>query len=498
MIRTLTAPSRKPLPFAARYGVSLILVATAAAATMQLPELLEPMRFLFFWAAVLLATLMGGTGAGLFAVALTVFAAVFLEFPWENMAQGRDALDILRIAIYAMWAAVISVAVGRRDAANRRVDLLREWLATTLQSIADGVIVTDANGAIVFLNPVASSLTGWSQEEAAGRPVTDVFAIRKEDTLELIDNPVTQVLRTGESALVDEGAVLLTRGGTAVPIDDTAAPIRSSDGSVRGVVLVFRDVTRRRAAEKALIQADNAKDQFLATLSHDLRTPLAAILGWTRFLREGALDDQAAADALRTIEQSAKAQAHLIEDILDLTRIASGKIVLERENVDLVVLLQETARSLQPPLATKKISLDMRLPDHQVVVFADGKRLRQIVWNLISNAIKFSAEGGTIELELKGGEGIAELELIDHGIGIDSDALPRLFERFRQGHGEHSLKLGGLGLGLAIVKDLAELHGGTVTASSAGRGAGAKFTVRLPLAAAGGSASASTERARAR
>ena len=466
----------------------------ATVATMQLPQLLEPMRFLFFWGAVLLATLIGGTGAGLFAVALTVFAAAFLEFPWQDMSRGRDPLDALRIAVYAIWAATMSVAVGLRDAANRRVDLLREWMGTTLQSIGDGVIVTDAGGAIVFLNPVAASLTGWSQGEAAERPIADVFVIRREETLEVIDDPVTQVLRTGESATLDERAVLLARGGAAVPIDDTAAPIRSGDGSVRGVVLVFRDVTRRRAAEKALRQADNAKDQFLATLSHDLRTPLTAILGWTRLLRDRPHDEQTTAEALRTIEENARAQAELIEDILDVTRIASGKIVLERENVDLNALLEETARSLQPPLAAKEISLDLRLPDHEVMVFADAKRLRQIVWNLISNAIKFSAERGTIELEVKDGEGIAELEVIDHGIGIDADALPRVFERFRQAHGEHSLRLGGLGLGLAIVKDLAELHGGTVTAYSGGPGTGATFTVRLPLAQARSEATRSPTR----
>jgi PAS domain S-box-containing protein len=285
VIRTFTAPPKKTLPVAARYGASVALVAAAGVATMELPLLLEPMRFLFFWGAVLLATLIGGTGAGLVAVALSVVAAVFVEFPWVDMAAGRDRLDLLRIAIYAVWASAISVAVGLRDAANRRVDLLREWLATTLHSIGDGVIVTDEKGAIVFLNPVAASLTGWPLEEAVSKAVTDVFVVRNEETLAPIENPVTRVLHSEVTVSLDDNAVLLNRAGAAIPVDDSAAPIRSNDESIRGVVLVFRDVARRRAAEKALIQADNAKDQFLATLSHDLRTPLTSILGWTRFAR---------------------------------------------------------------------------------------------------------------------------------------------------------------------------------------------------------------------
>lgn len=483
MIRTLTAPPRKTLPVAARYGASVALVAAASAATMELPLLLEPMRFLFFWGAVLVATLIGGMGAGLLAVVLSVLAAGFLEFPWGDMAAGRDRLDLLRVAIYAVWASAISVAVGLRDAANRRVDLLREWLATTLHSIGDGVIVADEKGAIVFLNPVAASITGWALEDAVGKPVTDVFHIRNEESLEAIENPVMQVLRSDARVLLDDNAVLLNRAGEAIPINDSAAPIRGNDDRIRGVVLVFRDVTRRRAAEKTLIQADRAKDQFLATLSHDLRTPLTVILGWTRLLRGGRLDHSTEAEALRTIEDNAATQADLIEDILDVARIAGGKVALDRSNVDLVSLLQDTAIAMQPSFAAKQISLDMRLPAHEVVVSADRKRLRQILWNLISNAVKFSTDGGRIELELKDGAGIAELNVIDHGIGIDPAALPRVFDRFHQGHGDHSVKLGGLGLGLAIVKDLAELHGGTVTAFSAGRGTGAMFTVRLPLAA---------------
>jgi PAS domain S-box-containing protein len=483
VIRTFTAPPRKPLPVAARYGASLALVAAASTATMELPNILEPMRFLFFWAAVLLATLIGGTGPGLLAVVLTVAAAAVLEFPWQNMVSGFDHLDVLRIAIYAVWASAISVAVGLRDAANRRVDLLREWLATTLNSIGDGVIVTDAKGAIVFLNPVAAALTGWSLDEAADRAVTDIFNVRKEETLETIENPVSEALRTGRAVLLEDHAVLFDRAGRTIPIDDSAAPIRSNDETIRGVVLVFRDVTRRRAAEKALLQADAAKDQFLATLSHDLRTPLTAILGWTRLLREG-LNEENREEALDTIEANATAQADLIDDILDLTRIASGKIILDRVNVDLVSLLRDAAVSMQPACSAKNISLDMSLPPQEAIVSADRKRLRQIVWNLISNAIKFSPEGGRIQVELKNGDGVVELNVIDEGIGIDSGSLPRVFERFQQAHGAQSVKLGGLGLGLAIVKDLAQLHGGTVTAFSKGRGSGATFTVRLPHSAA--------------
>jgi PAS domain S-box-containing protein len=449
---------------------------------MQLPQLLEPMRFLFFWASVLLSAIIGGTGAGLFAVALSVLAAAFLEFPWIDIAEGRDRADAVRIGIYAAFASAISVAVGLRDVANRRVDVLREFLGTTLHSIGDAVIVTDSKGAIIFLNPVAAALTDWPLEQAIGKRVDEVFVVRKEETLAPIDHPVMRALQRRETILMEDHVVLLTRAGTTLAVDDSAAPIRGSDGRLSGAVLVFRDVTRQREAERTLIQADNAKDQFLATLSHDLRTPLTAILGWTRMLKAGGLDEATSTEGLDTIEQNATAQADLIEDILDVTRIASGKIALNRVRIDVVSLLQEAAQSLRPSLSAKDIGLDMRLEPGEVNVFADRKRLRQIVWNLISNAIKFSSPNGKIELELKHADGIVELNVIDHGIGIDAADLPRVFERFGQAHGEESVKLGGLGLGLAIVKDLAELHGGSVTAFSGGRGSGATFTVRLPAA----------------
>jgi len=218
VIRTLTAPPRRTLPAAARYGASIALVAVAAAATMELPRFLEPMRFLFFWGAVLLATLIGGTGAGLLAVTLTTLAAVFLEFPWSAMATGGDELDLVRIAIYAAWASVICIVVGLRDAANRRVDLLRDWLATTLHSIGDGVIVTDAKGAIVFLNPVAATITGWPLEEAVDRPVTDVFVVRNEETLEPIEYYAKLPADVAERDVILLDPMLATGNSTAAAI----------------------------------------------------------------------------------------------------------------------------------------------------------------------------------------------------------------------------------------------------------------------------------------
>ena len=484
MIRTLTAPPKRTLPFIVRYGASFALVAAATVATMQGVELLEPMRFVLFWVAVVTATLIGGTGAGLFGVALSVIAAATIEFPWHDITSGRDPVDTLRILLFAAFASMLTIAVGLRDAANRRVDVLREWLGTTLNSIGDGVIVTDPDGKVIFLNPVAAATTGWHADDAYDRSVQEVFNVRREETLEAAEHPVGAALAKQRAVLLDEKSVLLTRDGRVIPIDDSAAPVKSSDGTLRGVVLVFRDDTKRREAEKALQQADRAKDLFLATLSHDLRTPLTAILGWTRLLREGGLDASTQQEGLDTIEQNASAQAALIEDILDLTRIASGKISIDRAEVDFGAIVKESVNGLQPVVAEKGSALQLRLNAPRTTVSGDAKRLRQIVWNLVSNAIKFSPEGSTIEVEVNGDTSTVEMKVIDHGIGIDSSVLPRVFERFRQAHGDHSVKLGGLGLGLAIVKDLAELHGGTVSAWSAGAGTGSTFKVRLPISAA--------------
>jgi len=230
--------------------------------------------------------------------------------------------------------------------------------------------------------------------------------------------------------------------------------------------------------------ADRAKDQFLATLSHELRTPLTAILGWTRMLRSGRLDSGTQATALSTIERNTRLQTQLIEDLLDVSRIISGKLQLDRQPVELAAVIGAAAQSLRSVADGKDVALRIGLDSASGIVEGDPHRLQQVVLNLLSNAIKFTPAGGHVDVRLECAVDRARIVVHDTGLGIASDVLPHVFDRFRQADSSHTKQHGGLGLGLAIVRHLVALHGGTVRAQSDGPGCGAIFTVELPLAAA--------------
>jgi len=229
--------------------------------------------------------------------------------------------------------------------------------------------------------------------------------------------------------------------------------------------------------------ANHAKDEFLAVLSHELRTPLNAILGWTHMLRHAGLTAPAADRALGIIERNAKLQSQLIADLLQVAQIISGKLRLEIEAVDLASLLSAGIDAVRPAASGKAITLESHIEPGVRPVLADAARVQQIIWNVLSNAIKFTPREGHIDLTLKQDGSTAEISINDSGVGIEPDLLPHIFERFRQGDGSSHRVFGGLGLGLAIVRQLMELHGGTVRAESAGTGCGSTFTLRFPIPA---------------
>jgi len=229
-------------------------------------------------------------------------------------------------------------------------------------------------------------------------------------------------------------------------------------------------------------EANRTKDEFLATVSHELRTPLTSILGWARMLNLGGLDQETKITALKTIERSARTQASLIDDLLDVSRIVTGKLSLETELVDLTTIVANVGETLRVAADAKNIRVDVGGAEERLVVSGDPTRLQQIVWNLISNSIKFSSPGGSVSVVVERHERTARMIVTDTGRGISNEFLPHVFEPFRQADGGMTRAQGGLGLGLAIVKYLTEAHGGTVKAASSGEGLGATFTVVLPLA----------------
>jgi PAS domain S-box-containing protein len=244
-----------------------------------------------------------------------------------------------------------------------------------------------------------------------------------------------------------------------------------------------RLIESERAARTEAEEANRIKDEFLATLSHELRTPLTAMLGWLSMLRAERLDEETAAHALETVERNARAQAQLIEDLVDVSRIAGGKLKLEVRAIDLAPVIAAAIDIVRPAADAKGVHIQFSSEARVGAVSGDPARLQQVIWNLLSNAVKFTSRDGHVYVSFGQSDSSAELVVRDTGIGIHPDFLPRVFERFRQAEGPVTRTHRGLGLGLAIVRHLIELHGGTVTAESQGEGFGATFTIRMPLAA---------------
>jgi CheY-like chemotaxis protein len=240
-------------------------------------------------------------------------------------------------------------------------------------------------------------------------------------------------------------------------------------------------LAREKEAREEAQAANRMKDEFLATVSHELRTPLTAMLGWTRIIRSGKLDPTKLSHGLSVIERSGRAQAAIIDDILDVSRIITGKLRLELDAVDLQQVVQAAMDTVRPAADAKGIQIDWKY-DKSIPRFSgDPDRLQQVVWNLLSNAIKFTPKGGRVEVDSAYVDGNVEITVADTGQGITADFLPHVFDRFRQADGTSTRRHGGLGLGLAIVRHLVELHGGTVFVESAGENQGSAFTVRLPV-----------------
>ena len=244
-----------------------------------------------------------------------------------------------------------------------------------------------------------------------------------------------------------------------------------------------RDITEQRAIVSRLEQANRAKDEFLAMLSHELRTPMTAMLGWASMLQSGSLDPAGTRTAAEAIAQATRAQAHLIDDLLDISRIVSGKMQLSLKPMRLADAIGAAAETVRPAAEAKGITLEIEQRD-DVRLQGDPERLQQVFWNLLSNAVKFTSRNGHVRAELRRDADAVRVAVRDTGEGIDAELLPFIFDRFRQGDSSATRKFGGLGLGLSIARNLVELHGGTLSATSEGRGHGAEFVVSLPIGAA--------------
>jgi signal transduction histidine kinase len=325
-------------------------------------------------------------------------------------------------------------------------------------------------------------------------PDIDGLVLLKRIRELLPDTPTLLITGHGEHDL----AVLALRGGAfdflQKPIDrDYFMASLSRAIRVRQLsrqVEAHREAVARHASElervveertRELHRANRAKDEFLATLSHELRTPLTAIFGWAQMLRSGKLDQATFQRALDSIERNARVQVQLIDDLLDISRIITGKLRLQVRPVELTPVIEAAIDAIQPAADAKGIQVVRLLELKAGLVSGDPDRLQQAVWNLAANAIKFTSQGGRVTVKLAQADANVEVSVTDTGHGIDPEFLPYVFDRFRQADSTATRKYGGLGLGLAIVRHLVEMHGGTVQAYSAGLGKGASLKVQLPL-----------------
>ena len=353
------------------------------------------------------------------------------------------------------------------------------------------IFMTDATATVRTWNLGVERLLGYTEGEFVGQPLSIIFTA--EDLASgAAQREIDVATATGRA---EDERWHARKDGSRFWAMGVLTCLRDPAGEVRGFAKIMRDFTERKLAEEErtlLLEreevarrtaetANRLRDQFLATVSHELRTPLNAILGWARLLLQQPFEPARAHAGLETIARNAQLQATLIDDLLDVSRILSGTMTLQRHPTDLIAIVQASVDSISPTARAKDIQVECRLHPLEGPVAGDARRLHQILWNLLSNAVKFTPDSGTITIDVHQRDSQAILTVRDTGIGIAGDFLSQMFEPFRQADMSTQRYQGGMGLGLAIVRHLVGQHGGTIEVESAGLGQGAAFTVTLPL-----------------
>lgn len=392
-----------------------------------------------------------------------------------------------------LYPADEGVSVYLRDISERKqaAEEVR-FQAHLLDAVEQAVIATDLEGKIIYWNSFAERLYGWTASEALTANIIDITPASslREQAAEIFST-----LREGKSW---SGEFLVKhRDGTEFPIMITDSPILNERGELIGMVGVSVDNTSRHRTEEerekllareqqARAEAEDAnrlKDEFLATLSHELRNPLNVVIGYAEILRRSDESQSHAfvVKAADTIRRNALAQAQLVSDLLDLSRLQMGKVALNQQPVSLSTIITDAIETVRAEATVKRIALNIELDPEILVIEGDPVRLGQVAWNLLNNAVKFTPVDGEVKIELLRDGDDAKLVVADNGQGISPEFLPHVFEIFRQADASSARRQGGMGIGLALVKQLAELHGGRVSAESNGVGAGARFSVWIPL-----------------
>lgn len=492
-------------------GIALACVAAGTLLRLAIDHLVHGrVPFLTYFPAVITATLLAGRWSGLLA---TLGSALLSVLWFQSTGEWRIASPevITRLILFVLVCCYIVFVCDWMLRARQREAQVKLALAQSQETMlrhqheADERFraAVDAARIGAWEWDIVRNKVTWNDRIYEihqlkpgdfGGTVEDFASLVHPEDRERVNQAVQRSLREGAPYAIEFRSTLPS--GQVQWIATHGRIIYDPQGQPQRLVGVTLDITERKLAEQRrqrLLEQETAareeaerasrlKDEFLATVSHELRTPLNAILGWAQYLNREEVPSDEVRQGLETIVRNSRLQAQLIEDLLDMSRIISGKLRLDVQHVDLPAVIEAALETVTPAAAARSIRVERVLDPRAGPVRGDAARLQQVVWNLLSNAIKFTPRGGKVQVVLARVNSHVEIRVADTGQGIAAEFLPFVFERFRQADGSTTRRHGGLGLGLSIVKSLVELHGGTVSCASAGEGQGAAFTVYLPLA----------------
>ncbi len=375
---------------------------------------------------------------------------------------------------------IVGIVVVCRDVTVRKqAELARTWLAAIVESSDDVIASKTLDGIVTSWNPAATRLFGYQPEEIIGRPITTIIP----PELHAEEAEILARLRRGERVDHYE-TVRLAKDGHSIDVSLTVSPVRSEDGTIIGASKIARDISRRKRNERLLREADRQKDEFLATLAHELRNPLAPICAAAELLRQAKRLAPELRAATTILERQTRQMTHLVDDLLDLSRITSGRIRLHPEPVELAELVRNVIETYRHSAEAARHQVALAISGEPVYVSGDRIRLTQVISNIFHNAVKYTPPRGRIEIALRTEDRQAVMSVRDNGMGIPPEMLDQIFEPFAQLDRSYERPDAGLGIGLTLAKKLVDLHGGRIEARSAGPGKGTEFLIHLPAIAA--------------
>lgn len=352
-----------------------------------------------------------------------------------------------------------------------------ELARVLLENVKDyAILMLDEQGSIIRWNIGAQRILGYQESEALGKKFAEIFTT--EDYI--AHQPERELKEAKEKGRAEDERWHVRKDGSKFWASGVVVPVWNDDGTLKGYAKILRNITERKQMEDSLAESNQRKDEFLATLSHELRNPLAAIMNSVQILRRGGSDSGIVNQATDVIDRQANTLQSMVNDLLDVARINAGKILLHRQKVKLNDVVQNAVQSMQPAMTSRNHALSVSVPQQAIWLDGDPVRIEQIVTNLLGNAAKYTERGGRIELIIEDQENQVILHVKDNGTGIASEMLSRIFEPFIQADQSLDRAQGGLGLGLTLIKRLVELHGGKIGVASEGIGLGSQFTVTLP------------------